>query len=170
MPGERPLYVMIKPPAPLLPQLARYRTMFGIGERYDLDRLHSTFLRLGQATPASIRAACQALDGFGEAPFPVRFDWLRGNLLQSRRTQPGPGAFQRSLARHIARSGVAVLPKHFWLHLSLDYAAGPVQETQVPPIGWSVEEVLLIESVHGEGRHILHGRWPLRASQASLPF
>jgi RNA 2',3'-cyclic 3'-phosphodiesterase len=32
----------------------------------------------------------------------------------------------------------------------------------MPPIGWTVDEIILMESVVGKTTHVEHGRWPLR--------
>jgi len=33
----------------------------------------------------------------------------------------------------------------------------------MPPIGWTVDEIILMESIVGKTTHVEHGRWPLRA-------
>lgn len=31
----------------------------------------------------------------------------------------------------------------------------------MPPIGWKVDEIILMESIVGKTTHVDHGRWPL---------
>ena len=46
-------------------------------------------------------------------------------------------------------------------HITLAYRPDGLGTEAIIPISWMVEEVLLIESVVGEARHVVHGRWPL---------
>jgi len=32
---------------------------------------------------------------------------------------------------------------------------------KMPPIGWKVDEIILMESIVGKTTHVDHGRWPL---------
>ena len=170
MTTQRILYVMNKPPVRLLPHFARCRSMFGICERYSLDRLHATYLRLGESTPESIRAAQAGLQTFWEEPFSIMLDWLSGNVLKPKKSQRGAAAFQRSLMAHMIRLGATVTPHSFSLHVSLNYDTPPQREIAAPGIGWIVDELLLVESVEGEGRHITHGRARLQTRQHCLAF
>ncbi len=46
-------------------------------------------------------------------------------------------------------------------HLTILYAAGPVAETDIAPIRWTVREFALVDSLQGRGRHVRLGRWRL---------
>jgi 2'-5' RNA ligase len=48
-------------------------------------------------------------------------------------------------------------------HLSLLPDGAQVRRTFVEPIGWMAREFVLLDSVFGEGRHEVLGRWPLAA-------
>lgn len=39
---------------------------------------------------------------------------------------------------------------------------------KLPPIGWTVDEIILMESVVGKTTHVEHGRWPLGAGRGRL--
>ncbi|WP_296600060.1 2'-5' RNA ligase family protein [Phenylobacterium sp.] len=51
----------------------------------------------------------------------------------------------------------------FTPHMTLIYDRTEVPETPVEPVRWTATEVVLIHSVHGEGRHEVMGRLPLTA-------
>ena len=161
-----PLYIFAKPPPAILTRLARLRAQFGIESGYALDRVHSTFLMLGESTAEAIAAARAALAGFHAEPFDVAFDHVEGATLKPRKGMLAPGRFQRALARHFAVSGFALPEYSFGLHLNLDYPPASDRRASIPPVAWTVDEILLIESAFG--RHILHGRRGLAVRQYAL--
>jgi 2'-5' RNA ligase len=163
---QRPLYLFAKPPAAALPDLARLRAWLGIESRYALDRLHSTFLPLGESTPKTIAAARTILSAFNAEPFEVTFDHVESATLKPRKGLRGPGIFQRALARHFTVSGFAPPDYDFGLHLNLDYGNPSDHRASVAPLSWTVDEILLIESAYG--RHIPHGRRSLATRQYVL--
>ena len=163
---ERPLYLFVKPPPAMLPDLARLRAGLGIESRYALDRLHSTFLPLGESNAETIAAARGILSGFHAEPFEMAFDHVEGVTLKPRKGLRGPGIFQRALARHFAVSGFALPEYGFGLHLNLDYGSASDRRAAIAPLRWTADEILLIESAYGQ--HILHGRRGLTARQYAL--
>ncbi len=56
----------------------------------------------------------------------------------------------------------AAMPKAFNPHLTLFYANRPVAPRDIAPIQWTVDDVALVQSFHGEGRYEVLKRWPLR--------
>jgi 2'-5' RNA ligase len=48
-----------------------------------------------------------------------------------------------------------------WPHVSLLWDKALVPKEFVVPIGWMATEFVLLDSVFGEGRHEVLGRWPL---------
>ncbi|HEX2818514.1 MAG TPA: hypothetical protein VHN39_19125 [Phenylobacterium sp.] len=48
-----------------------------------------------------------------------------------------------------------------WPHVSLLWDKALVPKEFVEPIGWMATEFVLLDSVFGEGRHEVLGRWPL---------
>lgn len=163
---ERPLYIFAKPPPAKLPDLARLRAWLGIESRYALDRLHSTFLALGESTPETIDAARAVLEAFNAEPFRVAFDHVEGVTLKPCKGQRAPGDFQRALARRFAISGFRLPAYGFGLHLNLDYGTVSNRRAAIAPLGWPVDQILLIESAYG--RHILHARRSLEVRQYAL--
>ena len=49
----------------------------------------------------------------------------------------------------------------FQPHVSLLWDKTPAPRTFVEPIGWTAREFVLLDSLFGEGRHEILGRWPL---------
>src|SRR4051812_20387060 len=101
----RPLYIMIKPLPAMLADIRRLCAALGIHSKYSLDRLHCTFLVLGESSPGAIEAIRTALRTFDAEPFLVAFDHIHGNTLQPRKGLRASGAFQRQLARHLTGFG-----------------------------------------------------------------
>ena len=163
---NRPLYIFAKPPPDTLAELKRLRARLGILSGYALDRLHDTLLPLGEATPEAIARARAILESFNAEPFAVVFDHVEGATLKPRKGLRGPGIFQRALARHFAVSGFALPSYDFGLHLNLDYGNPSDHRAAIAPLSWTVDHILLIESV--PGRHIEHGRRSLAVRQYAL--
>lgn len=163
---ERPLYIFAKPPAEKLAALRRLRAGFGIESRYALERLHSTLLILGASSDRRIAVAREVLAGVHAEPFEVVFDHIEGATLKPRKGLRAPGMFQRALARHFRHSGFDLPDYNFGLHLNLDYPPVSDRRAAIPPLQWTVDEILLIES--GSGRHIVHDRRSLAVRQYAL--
>ena len=74
-------------------------------------------------------------------------------------------AFQAALIRHLlirrAPIGLGTTPEP---HLTINYRGDGLGARKTDPINWTVNEVLLIESVVGKTTHVEHGRWPLRVA------
>ena len=163
------LYVMIKPTLKARLLLCACRSAYGLDESYGPDRLHCTMLWLGDSaawSPSALDRLCRALDELWLDPFEVAFDQLEGRLLRGRRGMAAPALFHRTLRRLAAACGVPLPDHDFWLHLSLAYRGpAPTGVRKVDPIGWLVEEFLLIRSDRG---HEALGRWPLLKRQYAL--
>ncbi|MES1150792.1 MAG: 2'-5' RNA ligase family protein [Dongia sp.] len=62
----------------------------------------------------------------------------------------------------LVRSGLgAAMPKAFNPHLTLFYANRPIAPRDIAPIRWTVRDVALVQSVHGQGRYEILKRWAL---------
>lgn len=163
------LYIMIKPPAAALRQVCARRAAYGLDDSYPADRLHCTMLRLGDEADWTVTGLDQLkclLGAISAEPFPVTFDLIAGNLLRSARGTPLAAAFHRLLRRHAEMSGMPIPRYDFWLHLSLAYRGAAITSARkIDPVGWMVEEFLLVRSDKG---HELLDRWPLRRHQYAL--
>ena len=169
MSGQSQLYVMTKPPPPVRRLLCGCRSAHGLHERYPPDRLHCTMLWLGNYDAWSPSQLERLRWEFGEIrfdPFEVRFERLEGRLLRGREGMAAPALFHRILRRHAMACGVPLPAHEFRLHLSLAYDGPALTGTRkIDPIGWPVEEFLLIRSHRG---HEELGRWPLIERQHAL--
>ncbi|MEI9852851.1 MAG: 2'-5' RNA ligase family protein [Sphingomonas sp.] len=168
-----PLYLMAKPSAAKALEIDRLRRALDIGRTYGAERLHMTLLRLwdGQGSPASwITLLCRALASLDAPPFEVRFERVRRNALVGGAAMRDARLFQQRLVQFLAPLGLPVPEYAFKPHLSLAYGASPERNVAVPPICWIVEELLLIRSIHGQGRHEELGRWPLVPRQGAFGF
>jgi 2'-5' RNA ligase len=163
---------MVKPPEDEAVQIEGRRRDLGISSSYDRYRFHSTVLPLGDVTAypdSHLDALDRMVRSLEVSPFPVRFDHLHSNALIGK----GMTAYrrwQRALSSLLKSKGLPTLPYRFRPHVSLDYGA-PVDRTiPIDPVGWLVEELLLIRSIHGKGQHVVMTRWPLVSRQFSFGF
>lgn len=173
MASPLPLYLMAKPPAETAVEIGHRRRRLGLSSGYAIERLHTTLLPLGdyRSLPrAALETICRAAASLHADPFAVAFDRLRGNALVGGATLGELHGFQKRLVRRLGAFGVAVPDYAFRPHLSLVYGERNARNIAIPPIGWTVEEFLLVLSIHGEGRHEVLARWPLAARQGEFGF
>lgn len=155
-------YLMAKPPA----ALARAISGWSRARDYDAARLHMTLARLGAADALPPWLAGR-IDGIAVPPFRVVFDRIaegrRIVALAGSETMRGAMRAQRTLLRQLSARGVPTFgPAPFRPHVTIRYRPDGRGSEAIDPVSWRVERILLIESVIGEGRHVEHGRWPLR--------
>ena len=154
------------------------------GRPQDAERLHVTLHWLGDhAEPPTelIRAALRAGERTDTAPFEVAFDRLQslGSAGQHRRPVVLSGRaglvalrrFQRTLAGSMADAGIGRHVRDartFHPHVTLLYDDKGVRARAIAPIRWTVHEFLLIESLVGQSRYSVLGRWSLALRQAGF--
>jgi 2'-5' RNA ligase len=162
---RNPLYVMAKPPPEVAARIASLA-------RNDSGRapelLHVTLLKLFDlhyAPPDWLPAIIAALDAFEGAPFPLAFDRIENRkavTLRTRAPLPEARAFQAALVRHLLeRRAPLMLGTTPEPHLTINYRDDRQGSRKIDPIGWTVNEIRLVESVVGKTTHVEHGRWPL---------
>ncbi len=164
---RRPLYIMAKPPPTtqaLITALPRNDPKRGP------ELLHVTLMLLfdlHNAPPAWLPAVVAALDSFDAAPFPLSFDRIENRKAVTLRTRdplPEARAFQQALVRHLlAAHAPMMLGTTPEPHVTINYAGDRLNAQKISALGWTVDEILLVESVVGKTTHVVHGRWPLRA-------
>ena len=76
---------------------------------------------------------------------------------------PRAGLFRHALIADLRRGGFMIHRKLPKLHMTLLYDRRTVAEEPIDPIRWIVRDFALVHSIHGEGRHVLLGQWPLRS-------
>lgn len=166
MRARNPLYVMAKPP----PEVQAAITAWPRGRsRARPDLLHVTLISLYDlhyAPPDWLPATIAALDGFAAAPFPLRFDRIENRkavTLRTRGALAGARAFQKALVNHLLREKAPIMdgttPEP---HITINYRGDRLGAQKIPPIGWTVDEIILTESIVGKTTHVEHGRWRLR--------
>lgn len=168
MRARNPLYIMAKPPGEVAAQIAALpRNDPGRGP----DLLHVTLMKLfdlHHAPPGWLAAVQAALASFDAPPFPVRFDRIENRKAVTLRTRDplAPArAFQAALVRHLldckAPMMLGTTPEP---HVTINYHGDRLRGGKIDPIGWTVTEILLVESVVGKATHVEHGRWALRGA------
>lgn len=169
------LFFAIRPPASLASEIARLagrsKELFGLkGAAMPAERLHVTLSYVGLHAPDLVALAERALTGFAARPVEVTFDRMAsfkgkpGNhplVLQGGPALTGLRFLQRQLALELKRVGLASAAKaSFSPHVTLLYDRVVVPETPVDPFTWTVRELVLVQSVVGQGRHIDLKAWP----------
>lgn len=168
MRARNPLYVMAKPlPDVQARIMALPRTDPGRGP----ELLHVTLLSLFDlhyAPPEWLPAVQVALDSFDGAAFPLSFDRIENRKAVTLRTRDPLSearAFQAALVRHLLEHKAPMMlgttPEP---HVTINYRGDRLRAAKMPPIGWTVAEILLVESVVGKTTHVPHGSWMLRKS------
>lgn len=159
----RKLYLMAKPPRqPLAAILAQPRK-----DARRPDLAHVTllpFADLDDEPDSLVPDLVEAMRGFHARAFHLLFDQVTERhcvTLRSRKSLREARRFQANLARHLASRGFTDFGRAPEVHLTLNYHRDGLGRQTIVPIEWRVDEVLLVESVHGRSLHVEHGRWPL---------
>jgi len=180
-PAARPivhnLYFALKPDAEMGDQVfrraVRYQRRCGLtASPTPSERLHISLNGLGayvQAPDHRIAEAMQAASSVRMRPFLVAFD-----RIASWKGQPRPlvllggegviGVSMLHAAIHtaLARAGIVHgAPPELNPHLTLlrDRRESPARF--IAPVSWTVCEFVLVDSLYGQGRHDILGRWLL---------
>lgn len=169
---RNPLYIMAKPPPAQQAQITAL-------PRNDPARgphlLHVTLVSLFDlhyAPPDWLGQVIAALDSFDGPAFPLAFDRIENRKAVTLRTRDPltqARAVQAALIRHLLeRKAPLTLGTTPEPHVTINYAGDRLGSQKIAPIGWTVDEIVLMESVVGKTTHVEHGRWPLRADTAGL--
>jgi 2'-5' RNA ligase len=144
------------------------------------SRLHVTLYHLGDyvGLPEQIvEKARAAASNVAMSPLTVSFD-----RIASFSGRPGKQPFvlrggegvnalielQRSLAISIQREGLAARAKaQFTPHVTLLYDKERIASERIEPIGWNVNEFVLVRSLLGQTTYIPLARWPLAGARPS---
>ena len=133
------------------------------------ERLHVSLFFLGELPEPAVRIACEVAADVRALPFQVLFDRsvsFRGKPGNQPFVLTGDDgvdrlkSFRRTLGLAMASKGLRFLTKKdFTPHITLMYAERDIEEHPTEPIGWTVNQFVLIHSMHG---HVHLGRWPLQ--------
>ena len=164
---RNPLYVMAKPPPDVR---ARIAALPRNDPARGAELLHVTLMKLFDLYRAPsdwLPRTIAALDSFDGAAFALSFDRIENRKAVTLRTRdplPQARAFQAALVRHLLeRRAPMMLGTTPEPHVTINYHGDRLRAERMPPVGWTVTEILLVESVVGKATHVPHGRWPLRA-------
>lgn len=167
--ARRPLYLMVKPPAEIA---ARIDALSRNDRRRGVDLLHMTLAAFGdlaEAPAGFLELVIRGLDDFDAGAFAVRFDRIecrKATTLRSSLPLVAAWDFQRRLAEYFTQHGFTAFNLPTETHVTIDYRGDGMGAEAIAPIAWTVAEVMLVESVTGEGRHIVHARRPLAGPDA----
>lgn len=134
-------------------------------------RLHVSLLGLGaywQAPAHLVAHAREAAARVAHPPVEIAFNRVapfgRARSLPLVLYGDGAGAAVGLAQRlAVALAGPNTAPVVFAPHMTLLYDQQSVPDIAVKPVRWTAREFVLIDSLRGEGRHEILGRWPLRA-------
>lgn len=160
---QRWLYLMGKPKAAAL---AKITALSRYGGR-SAELAHVTllpFADLARERADFVPDLLATMREFKEDAFHVAFNRIvEGQCvtLRARRVQKAAGVFQERLVGFLQQRGFQTFAKPLKVHLTINYRRDGRGDESIEAIAWCIDEVLLIESVHGQARHVVHGRWPL---------
>lgn len=169
------LFFALRPTAAAIAQIAalteQLRTQHQIKAKPTApERLHLTMNYLGKyaAEDDVVRLACKVAESLTVSPFDVSFDYAwtapapsRPFVLSTREENPPLKALHKLLHQSLKAAGLRP-ESRFKPHVTLLYdRAVNIAATDVPPISWHVQELVLLLSVPKQG-HTLLGSWPLR--------
>lgn len=164
--ARNPLYIMAKPPPEVQ---ARIVALPRNDPSRGGDLLHVTLISLYDlhyVPPDWLPATVAALDSFAAAPFPLRFDRIENRkavTLRTREPLAEACAFQKALVNHLLACGAPIMDgTTSEPHITINYGGDRLGRQTIAPIGWTVDEVLLVESVVGKTRHVVHRTLSLR--------
>lgn len=159
--ARRPLYLMAKPPADVA---ARIHALPRSDRRRGADLLHVTiaaFVDLAAAPVGFLEMLMRRINGFAADAFAVQFDRIEcrtATTLRSSLPLVAAWDFQRQLAEYFQRHGFTAFNLPTETHVTIDDRGDGLGAEAIAPVEWTVAEILLVESVTGEGRHIVHAR------------
>lgn len=151
--------------------------LHGLSESpYDESRLHlSLHAVISPRGPrkGDLEAALRAAARVRAMPFAVAFGRLctfrirkdkRPTVLCCSDGSEKLAALRDELRHALVREGLGRERAHFEPHLTLVWDWKSIPPSCLDePIGWTVEDFVLLQTVFGEGRQVEWGRWPLRA-------
>ncbi|BCW89639.1 RNA 2',3'-cyclic phosphodiesterase [Alphaproteobacteria bacterium SO-S41] len=179
-PTDRLFYAVFPPPdvAAQIAGLAKHlRDERGLkGRPLHNDRFHITINHVDDYAglpPDIVAKATAAGDAVKAAPFEVTFDRAasfsgrqanRPFVLRGGQALADLKAFQLVLAHAMKANGLGKLvDKMFVPHVTMLYDGRLVTPQDVPPITWTVTELVLVHSLLGQTKHIALKKWPLVA-------
>ena len=176
--AHRPTHVLFfaaVPPAELKARMATAWQSFGTGEPFRNDTLHLSICAVAEVDdidPVLVQRAGQAARALRTAPFTLCLDRLmtfpvgaasHQLVNATERTSNDLNEIAAELQTACRAMGIAASrPTKIMPHVTLAYGRGfPEVRPLDTSILWTIEEVTLIDSLWGQGRHVPLGHWPL---------
>jgi RNA 2',3'-cyclic 3'-phosphodiesterase len=135
--------------------------------------LHVTICPIGclpELSDERVEAACKVAGRLVAKPFEIILDRIRTYpngqeklplVAFAGKGVPKADLFRHALIADLRRCEFIFRRKLPDLHMTLFYDRCIVAEEPIDPIRWMVRDFVLVHSIHGKGRHILLGQWPL---------
>jgi 2'-5' RNA ligase len=167
--GMSDVFLAVLPDLDAKVRIAGLKDELGLrGSAVAPDRLHVSLHWVGdhETPPAILEAAERAAAAIDMPCFRVAFDRLQ--------TFNGRGQIPIVLAGGEELVGLVMLrelladrlnhrmKRDFNPHLTFLYGDQATPEITIAPVSWIVRELVLVRSLHGQGRHLVLGRFPLR--------
>lgn len=146
------------------------------GRLIEAERLHITLHHVGDHPgfpPGLVQQAQQAGAALRIAPFEVVFERAesfagrprnRPFVLRGDAHLAAVTACQQALGVQMAKAGLGRwIDARFTPHVTLAYDDQLVPPQALEPLGWRVDELVLVHSLLGRHQHVVLGRWPLNA-------
>jgi 2'-5' RNA ligase len=168
------LFLAAVPDADTAQRICRLADVLKRAYKFDVktvepERLHVSLFFLGELLEPVAPMVCEAAAEVRAPPFEVLFDrsvTFRGKPGNQPFVLTGDDgldrlkSFRRTIGVAMSSKGLRYLAKkEFTPHITLLYAERNVEEHPIEPIGWTVNEFVLIHSMRGHG-HL--ARWPLQ--------
>ena len=143
--------------------MSKLRLEFGRRVRERRQALGLTQAQLAERADLSLDMVGRVERGAHGLAFD-RVELRKAVTLRSRAELSEARAFQKALLGHLlARRAPLMLGTAPEPHLTINYRGDRLGAQRIAPIGWTVDEILLVESVVGKTTYVEHGRWQLRA-------
>ncbi|WBX83490.1 2'-5' RNA ligase family protein [Sphingosinicella microcystinivorans] len=164
-------FLALRPPTLLATTLAMMGSVYRLaGTRLPADRLHITLAMIGghyeAPQPKLVERVGEVLHDVPlPAQRPVFNQLVRANdraLLTASEPLTFIESFRHDLVRRLGAAGLAAdvppSPPHVTLAHGHQWRTGT---ERIDPISWRADELVLVESHVGAGRHTLRAHWPL---------
>ena len=167
------LFFALRPPPPLASRMVE--TVATVDCRaMTAERMHMTMFLLADrptVEPDLVETLRAIGNSIRAAPVAITLDRLAGSYrlvaLRPARANAALLALHRALADGARAAGIAArADQRFGPHVTLGYDNPSPWSERIEPIGWTADELVLIDSLVGRTRHRLLGRWRLAGEPA----
>jgi len=166
------IHFFLCPPPAVRREIAHWCAPATVGTPVAEDRLHVTIGTAGgyDETPHGVIALI--VDALADRRLPrctLLFDTIVGGRKSALLTPSEPLRGFDALRSEIAEA-IGLHPalwSHFKPHVTLGYGGPQAAAQPIDPIGWTADRLCLVESLHGQTRHVVHKSWQL-APRAQL--